>query len=498
MRKIAIFAFVFLFTAQFVFSQSKFDYLDKYVEDARKEWNVPGMSIVVVQNGKVLFAKGYGAKEFGKDSPVDTKTLFGAMSTTKAMTAVALAMLVDEGKVNWDDKVIEHLPEFRIADAYVTRELKIRDLLTHNAGLGNADFLWAWTPELSSKEIVEHMQYAKQAYSFRGGYTYQNIMYLVAGQVIEKISGMSWERFMKERLFEPLGMNDTFPTYKDSTQYKNRSLAHYEVDGKIQVIPEMLADSVAPAGAVWSTADDIGKWVNFMLGNTTVNGKVLLKPETYRELLKAHAIVPQEQFYPTTKLTKPHWTTYGLGWFQHDYRGEMVNFHTGSLAGRTAIIGLLTDKNLGVYIFGNIDHAEVRHALMYKVFDLFGFDDDSRDWSAEMKTLYQDIKVQGDKQSEAFKAKRVKNTKPSLPLTSYVGTYSDPFYGNMEVKMENGKLRLLVNPKLKADLNHWHFDSFQAVWDNKWEGESVVSFQLDKFSGDVASINFGGAILKRN
>lgn len=497
MKRINVTLLFILLAASVLFGQSNIESFDKYVDAARQEWKVPGLSIVVVQNGKVLLSKGYGVRELGKDAKVDTETLFGCMSTTKAMTAVAMGMLVDEGKVNWDDKVTKYLPYFRVDDRYVTGDLRVRDLLTHNSGIGNADFLWGWTPELSSDEVVRRMQYAKQEYPLRGGFIYQNIMYLVAGQVIEKASGMKWERFVNERIFVPLGMKNTFPNYEYSKKYQNRSTAHFEIKGKIAPIPEDVADPIAPAGAVWSTSDDIGKWVNFMLGNTTVNGKQLLKPETYKELFKPQVIVPQSGFYPTTALTKPHWMTYGFGWFQHDYRGEMVDFHTGSLDGRTAIIGLIPDKKLGVYIFGNLDHAEVRHALMYKVFDVFAFGDNGRDWSKEAKTLYDGLKAKSAKEDDAAKAKRVQNTKPSLPLTAYVGKYSDPFYGSMEVTLVDGKLRLTVTKDVNAVLDHWQFDTFQAAWNKAWWDESVVTFQISAVSADVESVGVDGAVLKR-
>ena len=478
-------------------AQPSVDAFDRYAESARTTWNVPGMSIAIVQDGKVLLAKGYGVRELGKETPVDADTLFGAMSTTKAMTAVTMAMLVDEGKISWDDKVVKHLPDFRVADAYITAELRIRDLFTHNAGMGNADFLWSWTPELPSDEIVKRMQYARPAYPFRGGYTYQNIMYLVAGQVIEKVSGMPWEQFVATRLFGPLGMKNTFASYHASSGYQNRSLSHYVVDDKTIVIPENTADPVAPAGAVQSTANDIAKWIDFMLGNGTVDGKQLLKPVTKQMLLTPQIVVPPGEFYPTVALTKPHWTTYAMGWFQHDYRGEMVNFHTGSLAGRTAIVGLIPDKKFGIYIFGNTDHAEVRHALMYKAFDTFVFGDNGRDWSKEMKTLYDGLEAQGKKRADASKAKRAKDTKPSLPLAAYAGKYADPFYGEVEVTFVDGKLRMSVSKQRSAELEHWHYDTFQANWGQKWRGESLVSFTLNTVSGDVDAINLGGAQFRR-
>ena len=478
------------------FGQSSVEKFDQYVEAARQEWKVPGLSIVVVQDGKVLLAKGYGVKELGKPDAVDSDTLFGAMSTTKAMVAVAMGILVDEGKVNWNDKVTKHLPDFKVDDAYVTKEITVRDLFTHNAGMGNADFLWGSSSELSGAEIVSRMQYAKPVYSMRGGFIYQNIMYQVAGQVIEKASGIPWDRFMNERVFGPLGMKNTFPTLGSSLKYPNRSVAHYEVKGEIRQIPETTGvDSVAPAGAVWSTANDIAKWVNFNLGFNP-NGKEILKPATLAEIQKPQVVIPAN-FYPTFPLLKTHWTTYGFGWFQHDYRGEMVHMHTGSLAGRTAIVGMMRDKKLGVYIFGNVDHAEVRHALIYKVFDVFGFNDNSRDWSKDMKAMYDGLAAEQAKQVQAQLARRVLNTTPSLPLTSYVGVYSHPFYGTREIKLVNGKLQLIVGKNSSATLDHWQNDTFRGPWNDGFRGDTTVTFQVNAAKTEVEGIPAGGALLKR-
>jgi len=477
--------------------QSDIDAFDKYAEAARQQWNVPGMSIAVVKDGKVLLSKGYGVRELGKSETVNAETLFGAMSTTKAMTAVAMGMLVDEGKVGWNDKVLKHLPDFRVADPYVTNELRVRDLFTHNAGLGNADFLWAWTPELSSDEIARRMQYAPQAYSLRSGFIYQNIMYLVAGMVIEKASGMSWEKFMSDRVFGPLGMKSTYPNFTLSSGYQNRSKAHFDIEKKVEVIPEMTVDKAGAAGAVWSNADDIAKWVNFNLGNTTVNGKELLKPGTLAEIMRPQTIVPAGEFYPTARLTKPHWTTYGFGWFQQDYRGEMVNMHTGSLAGRTAIVGLIPDKKFGIYIFGNIDHAEVRHALMLKAFDVFVFGDNTRDWSTEAKALYDGLAADGDKRLAAVKAMRVQNTATTLPLEAYAGKYSDPFYGSLDVTFANGKLDITISKEAAGKLEHWQHDTFQVVWNKRWWGEDFTAFQINPITNQVDSITISGAVLKR-
>ncbi|HVF30534.1 MAG TPA: serine hydrolase domain-containing protein, partial [Pyrinomonadaceae bacterium] len=317
MKRIFIVAISVLASFSVAAAQNGVDAIDRYIEAARQSWEVPGMSVTIVHDGKVLMSKGYGTRELGKTEPVDSQTLFGVMSTTKAMTAVAMGLLVDEGKVSWRDKVVKHLPDFRIGDPYITQELEVRDLFTHNSGLASTDFLWARTPELPADEAVRRMQYARPAYSFRGGFQYHNSMYLVAGKVIEKLSGMPWEQFMTERVFRPLGMNSTLPTLQEAMKHPNRSIAHYRIKGTVEVINEMPIDSVAPAGSVWSNADDAAKWVNYLISGKTGDGKDLLKRSTLEEIFKPQVILPSN-FYPTFSITKPKWTTYGLGWFQHD------------------------------------------------------------------------------------------------------------------------------------------------------------------------------------
>lgn len=497
MKRIGLTSALLVFLALASWGQSDVEALDRYIESARSEWQVPGLSVAIVRDGKVVMAKGYGIRELGKSDAVDQQTLFGVMSTTKAMTAVAMGILVDEGKVGWRDKVIKHLPDFRIADPFITAELEVRDLFTHNSGLSSTDFLWARTPELPADEAVRRMQFARPSYSFRGGFVYHNSMYLVAGKVIEKVSGMSWERFMSDRVFGPLGMMRTLPTLEAAMKQANRSSAHYRIKGTIEVIPEMPIDSVAPAGSVWSNADDMARWMNYLLSGKAADGRELLKPATLDEIFRPQVILPQN-FFPTFRLIKPKWTTYGLGWFQHDYRGEKVDVHTGSIAGRTAIVGLIRDKKIGVYVFGNLDRAEARHGIVYKVFDRLVFGDGSgRDWNAEFKRLYDDRDAEAGKQAEALLSKRLNGTRPSLPLQAYAGTYTDPFYGTVEIKFADGKLTALVARDLSAELQHRHVDTFTAIWNKRWLAEGLVSFQLDPTTGEVASVTSGSQTFRR-
>ena len=462
---------------------------DRYVDQACKQWKVPGLAISVVKDGQLIFSKGYGVRQLQIGAAVDDQTLFCIGSTTKAITAAAMGMLADEGKVDWDDPVCEHLPDFQLYDPYVTRNIRIRDLFTHNAGLGNADFLWAFN-DLTADEVLYQMRFSKPAYPFRGGYTYQNIMYLAAGKIIEKLSGTSWEHFVRKRIFQPLGMDRTVPLLKDALQQSNISVPHHYVGDKIVPIEDVSADVIAPAGAIWSSVSDMSKWMRFMLDSARVNGHPLLRPETYAELLRPQVIVPRESFYPTTSLTKPHWTTYALAWFQHDYNGRFVSFHTGSLPGTIAIIGLIPDENIGVYVLGNLDHAEVRHALMYRAFDTFGDSDSGRDWSTEMHQLYQGIRDANKANLDRLLSQKIKGTNPSLPTEAYAGTYYDQYYGTMVVEQLDGRLVLKSSSKSQSTLTHWHYDTFLATSSLPWASPSLIKFELSA-AGAVQKLNIG-------
>ena len=477
---------------------------DAYVQQAVRDWRVPGLTVTVVKDGRVLLKKGYGVREADKSEPVNSQTLFAMASTTKAMTAACLGMLVDEGKLRWDDPVTNYLPDFQLYDPAVTRDLRVRDLLTHNAGLGNADFLWT-SMQIPADEMLRRLRLLKPAYSLRAGFIYQNIMYVAAGKVIEKVSGLPWETFIRRRIFEPLNMRRTQALFRDVTD-ANRAKPHVFINDTIRVVDsraeEGAVDAVGPAGSVWSCPDDLVVWMQCMLdsGRYGSNKQVLLRPATWAELFRPQTIVPDGQFYPTQQLTKPNWKTYGLGWFQHDYRGHRVNFHTGSLTGMVAIHGQLPDQKLAVYVQGNLDHAELRHALMYRAFDEFGLGPASpgvqRDWGAEFRQLYGDLEQRAKRAERTADSTRVMNTKPSLPLTNYAGSYTDPLHGKAEVSVQQGKLRMSLNTVLAGNLTHWHFDTFRLTYDQRWNGTDTVGFVLDA-QGKVVKLNWGGAEFTR-
>src|SRR5919109_2937279 len=348
--------------------QFRLDDLDAYIRKGVQEWRVPGLAIAVVKDDAVVFAKGYGVRELGKPGAVDVGTRFAIGSTTKAMTAAALGMLVDEGKVRWDEPVITYLPTFRVGDPYVTRELTVRDLLTHRGGLGNADQLWA-SADYSTEEITNRVATLAPAYSLRSRFIYQNVMYAVAGEVIEAVSGTPWATFVLTRIFAPLGMTGTEPTLGALAAQPNVASPHMELRDTVRPVMNRPVDAVGPAGSVWSSVADMVKWARFILDSGRVGGKRLLSEASFREIMSPQVIAPRE-IYSTTSLVKPHFFTYGLGWFLHDYQGQAVAMHTGSIDGMSAIISLIPERRGGGWVLANPGHAKAPHAPMYPVFDM--------------------------------------------------------------------------------------------------------------------------------
>jgi CubicO group peptidase (beta-lactamase class C family) len=452
--------------------------LDDDIARAAADWRVPGLAAAVVKDGRVVFAKGYGVRTLGRPDPVDTHTLFAIGSTTKAMTAALVAMLVDEKKIEWNAPVTKYLPWFQLKDPSATRELMVRDLLTHRAGLGNADFLW-YGQANTTDEILRRVRLLDPAYPIRSSFIYQNIMYAAAGEVVEAASGKPWADLLRTRILEPLGMTDTVPTAVSLSTRANVASPHAIVADRVQVIENASVDAIPSAGAVWSSVADMAKWMQFLLDGGRVggpDGTRLISEKSFAELFTPQTIAPYDM-YPTTRLTKPHWMTYGLGWFQQDYRGQAVDFHTGSIDGMIAIHGLIRDQRLGVYVLGNLDHAEVRHAIMYSVFDRY-LGGPARDWNADFLKLYADLQKDADAERAKRLSQRVRGTSPSLPLERFAGTYADPLYGEVTVSADAKGLEIRYGSAFIGTLEHWHYDTFQATWKAAWRDPVLVTFVL--------------------
>jgi CubicO group peptidase (beta-lactamase class C family) len=467
---------------------------DAYANQSAKDWGVPGLAVAIVKDDKIVFAKGYGVRTLGRPEPVDEHSLFAVGSTTKAMTAFALALLVEEGKVKWDDPVVKHLPAFQLSDPYMTRQLTVRDLLTHRTGIGNADYLWYATP-YDWNEIFRRMRYITPASSMRSQYVYQNLMYATAGAVVAAASGMPWDEFVKRRILEPLGMRETLTGMRGLDAQPNVAMPHLDIDDTVRTIRYRNLDNIAPAGAVNSSVADMAKWIRFQLDSARLGGKRLVAASIFDELFTPQFVVPMASYYPGAKLAGAHFTAYGLGWFLQDYRGRKVAMHTGSIDGMTAIIGMLPEERMGVIVLANLDHAEVRHALMYRAFDLY-LGGPQRDWSSELKKVYGAQETRARNAERQRDARRVMGTRPSLALDAYTGTYSDSLYGTAVVRVEDGTLVVDIGPYFHGVLEHWNYDTFRARWSDPALGRSLLTFTLDA-TGRVDAVSWGPRRLRR-
>jgi len=462
----------------------------KFVAQAQHDWRVPALGIAVVKDDSVVFLKGYGVIENGKPTRADEHTRFAIGSTTKAMTSAALAMLVDEGKVHFDDKVTRWIPELQLADPWATRELTIRDLLTHRTGLPGTDLFWASNWNYSPAEIIRRLRYIQPSASFRSEWQYQNVMYGLVGTIIERVSGMPWDAFVRARIFKPLGMNETEALVSQIVGKPNVAVPHALVGDSVRVVPIRSTDLVAPAGSVWSSVSDMSKWMRFVLDSGRVGSTRLIKQETFREIVTPQIQAPMEE-YPALQLAKPDFFSYGFGWFIQDYHGQHVWMHTGSINGLCAIIGLMPNEKLGVYVLENLDHAEIRHGLMYSVFDLYN-GGRGRDWSADLKPIFAPRpRMAGN----AAGAQRTTSA-PSLPLERYAGTYVDSAYGEIRVMFENGALQAAVVTDPPAPLQPVNMEAFRAQPAEAGRNPATLVFQPDG-TGGVASVRVSGITFTR-
>jgi CubicO group peptidase (beta-lactamase class C family) len=461
-----------------------------------EDWHIPGMAAIVVKDGEVVFSEVYGVRDVKTGAPVDRETLFNMGSTTKAVVAIALGILVDQGKLQWTDKVRTHYPEFRLSDPYITEEARVQDLLTHNLGIEKADLLWVMD-SISSAQTLDRFSRAEKVYPLRGGFLYNNLMYVAAGEVIRSVSGMSWSDFVTKHIFTPLEMRRTRARVSDIFQAGNYVTPYYyDSEEGLTESPYIRADQIGAAGMIWSCAADMEHYLQMLVGQGVYEGTPLLKPETFRFLFRPHALIPDREFYPTRTLTQPEWTSYGLGWFQHDYRGEKLDFHTGSLPGLVAMAGIIHGKNTAVYLLANRDHAELRHAFLYTAMDLWAFGNTGRDWHKEIFDLYEGLRIEGLEQEKARLDKRAENTRPSLPLSAYSGSYTHPMLGRAVVRDTPQGLQVRFNDRTSFDVQHWQYDAFKAASMDVLRSQPVFNFTLGA-DGEIETLEAFGKAFKK-
>ncbi len=354
------------------FAQNSYrDNLDEYIEGLMIEFQVPGLSLAVVKDGEIIVAKGYGLREIGKSDQVDENTLFGIASISKSTVAVSLAMLVDEGKLNWDDPVIKYLPGFRMYDPWVTREITIRDLLIHRSGLSviSGGTLW-YGSDYTREEIINRIHFLKPVSSFRDKYAYQNIMYLVAGQVIEVVSGKTWDEFVEERIFEPLNMVSSNTSLAELEKTNNAAKTYILSDGELTKIAYRNHDNIGPAASINSSAMDMAKYMLLFLNKGIGENSQLVSEAQMKEIFAPQMVLPIYNYPAGMEFANPSYKAYGLGWFLKDYRGNKVVYHSGGVDGFRGLVTMIPEKNLGIVVLTNQEERRIYTAITNKLVDV--------------------------------------------------------------------------------------------------------------------------------
>lgn len=467
-------------------------------ESLRQKIGVPGLAIAIVEDGKTTLARGFGVRQLGSPAAVDGDTLFPTGSTGKAITVAALATLVDAGKIAWDDKVIDHLPGFQMYDPWVTREITIRDLLTHRSGLGYGagDLLFVPRSKLSRAETVHRVRYLKPATSFRSTYAYSNLMYVVAGQLIEQVSGQTWEDYTREHVLRPAGMTASTTHNEDNFKTANRAYPHARMNGGLRGAGDPvrlderddLGRNAAPAGGIASSANDLARWLHTQLGaGATPDGKRVFSAETHAQMWTPAMAMPTGPMPPELKPIESKLASYGLGWDLMDYRGARMIWHGGAVFGFSTAVVLLPEQKVGFAITINSEDGELVRGLMYELADHY-LGKPQADWPATF-IAYKAKKVkQGLDLVKAKQAKPVKST-PSLPPASLVGTYADPWYGKLAISQEKNGLRVdfTSTQRMAGQLEHWQYDTWITRFDDAALEPAYLSFAFDK-DGKVQGI----------
>lgn len=480
---------------------------DAYVRKALQDWGCPGLAIAIVKNDSIVFAKGYGVRQVGNPAAVDEKTIFGIASCSKAFTAASVAMLVDEKKIRWDDPATNYLDGFQLYDPYVTREITVRDLLSHRSGLPafGGDLIW-WGSTYSRDETLRRIRFVKPATSFRSRYAYQNILFIAAGQVVSAVAGKPWEEFVKERIFVPLGMQSTSTSVKALEGIGNIVTPHMRVEGKTRAIAWRNLDNGSPAAGINSNVMDMARWIRLQLGHGKLDGKQIFSSAVSEEMWSPQTIIPSAAPEPPLPaFLKGHFGAYGLGWSLGEYRGRYFVRHYGEDDGMSSVVGLLPEEKLGVVILTNLHVTTLHTALLYRIFDAY-LKVRPEDWSALYLKVRTNEELKASADDGIREKARDKDSQPSLPLDRYAGKYTNTTYGDATVVVENGTLvvRLSASPTYVGDLKHWQYDTFLSTWRDPVAEKTLISFalnatgELDEMKLKVADfIDFGEYLFKR-
>lgn len=445
--------------------------IDQVAENAMKAFDVPGMAVAVIKDGAIVHSKGYGVKSILTGEKVESSTNFGIASNSKAFTATTLAILVDEGKIKWDDKVIQHIPEFKMYNNYVTKEFTIRDLLTHRSGLGlGAGDLMVWPDghNFTPKDIINNIQFLKPVSDFRSKYDYDNLLYIIAGEVIERVSGQSWTDFVTKRLLEPIGMTNSAANWHLVKDKKNAIAPHVPIDGKLEVIDRYTNTIFDAAAGIYSNVDDVAKWLQFNLDKGKVNGKQIISEKQMKEMITPQTLQKVGTTTPYNSLFK----AYGLGWQLQDFNGKLEVSHTGGLEGIVTQTIFYPQLNLGIVVLTNQQAGVAFNSVSNTIKDFY-LGNPEKDWVQTYDQLMKSRVAEADGiTDEVWKTVEAnqKNKKLKVDTKSLVGTYKDNWFGDVEIYEKKGKLifESKRSPQLTGEMFFYKDNTYAVKWNNRY------------------------------
>ena len=448
--------------------------LSEWIEEGLDQWGIPGLAVAVVHKDEVVFIDGFGIRKLGEPDLVDEHTLFGVASITKAITATAFGILVDEGLVSWDDPVVDHLPDFRLYDDWATEQLTIRDALTNRSGLGRmiGNRLQFMT-DRDRSELIYRLRYLEPEIPFRSGYVYNNMMYLVAGEIIPAVTGQSWDEFVTERIFDPLGMDRSNTSITEIAEDENAAWPHQEIRGELLTIPRRDFDNAGPAASVNASVADMAQWMRLHLGDPgVVDGDRLVSESVMREIHTTQIALPEREMFGDMR-------GYALGWFIEYHRGTRIQRHGGGTDGMNTTIMLMPELDLGLIVTANT-FTMFRDAIAYRILDHYLGYGDETDWNRQLLEEHRRRYEYEMARRDTIHNLRQQHVPPSLPEVRFAGRYYDDLYGELEVLEEDGRLvlRFWEDDALMADLEHWEGDRYRAVWRNPAQREKFVEFVL--------------------
>ncbi|WP_448567754.1 serine hydrolase [Thalassotalea ganghwensis] len=482
-----VLGFVALFSVNLLAADDKVSNIKNAIEKSMETFQVPGVAVAIVKDGQTVLSQGFGVTQYGTNNKVNADTLFGIASNTKAMTAALLAQLVDEGKISWSTPVIDIIPEFQMPDAYVTREFTITDLLAHNSGLGlGAGDLMIW-PETTHTidDIIKGIKYLPEVSSFRSEFAYDNLMYIIAGEVVARVTGKSWQENITQRIFQPLGMKTTKAKYSlIPPSNKNVARAHVPLDGELNVVGGNFLEKFSSAGSVASNVNDMSKWLQALL-NQGVYAKDgdkelrLFSEKQSETMWQPRTLLPVSA--SMTENDKTHFLAYGLGWFMKDYHGVKLVQHTGGILGMVSKVVLIPEEKLGLVILTNQQSGYAFNAIANTILTEY-LSLPNKDWIAHYKKRLDDRLSKEKERLAKAEGEVDKNSSPSLPLEQYAQVYKDDWYGEIEIIEVDGQLymQFTKTAELRGTLEHYQHNTFIVRWDDRTlEADAFINFALD-------------------